>query len=122
MTILQRVEKFLQDHVKNLETLTTTKLEELKQDFTACYTNDSSTFMDKTLYLWEQIHTGLEQFNHTEQLYQAVRPITTKELVQFYKHYVIDYSTATKVVVIVHGKGNRPSDDELKAFQHTMTF
>lgn len=120
VTILQQIDAFLLDYSSDFRQFTESELEfeKLKSTYNSILQRKDSSLTESSEHYWEQIHTGLEQFDHNQLLQAALKQLTGKDLFDFFQHYITGSSTARKVVIMVYGKNKMPKKTEIQHFEN----
>lgn len=112
--LLERIDQFLTDSLQNLTEFLTSSASNFKgliQIYREVLRRKDLSLSDVTARLWNQIDTGLNQFDYKQQLETVLQYIQPKELIQFYKDYILDSGSAKKLVVVAYGKDKKETLD-----------
>lgn len=76
---------------------------------------------DKTSRLWNQIETGMEQFDWNQQTVDVLDRVSAPTLVEFYRQLVVDAAEYKKLAIVVYGLG-RSGDLSVFNFTHSLDY
>ena len=119
--VLHSINDFLKVYENDLNVYlsNSSNFKNLKKVFREVILKKPLTLSDVTNKYWSQIHSGLQQFNYTRQVADTADSLTSTELLEFYKNFILK-STAKKLTIAVYGR-NKDSSLGIN-FQHTIDY
>ena len=111
--LLERIDQFLKDSLRNLtESLSSSsKFDALVEVYREVLRQKDLSLLQVTTKLWDQLDTGLNQFNYQNQLENVLPSITPTDIINFYTEYIIDSRSARKLVIAAYGKEKKETLD-----------
>ena len=120
--ILQNIDTFLLAYKDTLsEYLSSpTNFDKLKSVFNNVIAIKPLTLSDATDIYWAQVQSGLLQFDFVQQVVDSTDSLTADNLMNFYNDNILNFSSAKKLVIAVHGKDTGSLLDT--TFQHDIDY
>ncbi len=78
------------------------------------------TLSDSTDLYWDQIQTGVLQFDFKQQLINITSKVTANDLLDFYNENFLNYSTSKKLVIGIYGNNKTSSLDAI--FENSIDY
>ena len=120
--VLDRINEFLSVYKNDLTTFLSNRsnFENLKAVYRDIVLKKDITLSDATTRNWNQISSGLQQFNYAQQIVSIADSITSDQLLQFYESSILNTTTSKKLVIAVYGFDKKSSLDAV--FQNNIDF